>query len=202
MTRQCHPTSLAWRPQMSEPRIYGRSISPRKRWAVLQRFGFKCVYCGRTAQETTLEIDHVVPIARGGSNAEDNLVTACAECNMGKGIQRLFSMPLMIKARFYLEDSESDRTGYMVAGRLFQLPWGVEVLDRLGSIMLHVSILGEQVCCAKADELHDNDALDNRARYEEFDRWAGDLICPDDEDDDEDDNGEDHQLRLTEASHD
>jgi 5-methylcytosine-specific restriction endonuclease McrA len=32
-----------------------------------------------------LEIDHVVPKSRGGTDAESNLVAACEDCNRGKG---------------------------------------------------------------------------------------------------------------------
>lgn len=62
----------------------GRSISPKLRFEVLQRDGFRCVYCGRSAADVPLEIDHVVPVAGGGKTEEDNLVTACGECNAGK----------------------------------------------------------------------------------------------------------------------
>ena len=34
---------------------------------------------------TNLHIDHRYPKSKGGSNTPDNLVTACAECNYGKG---------------------------------------------------------------------------------------------------------------------
>lgn len=48
------------------------------------RDNFKCRYCGKTANEKELEVDHVVPRSRGGSNAMINLVTSCFECNRGK----------------------------------------------------------------------------------------------------------------------
>ncbi len=62
-------------------------LPARVRFSVLQRDGFRCTYCGRPGNEpgVVLHIDHVVPIAAGGSSAEDNLVTACQECNLGKG---------------------------------------------------------------------------------------------------------------------
>jgi len=36
-----------------------------------------------------LVVDHVVPVASGGDNAVDNLVTACFDCNAGKGARHL-----------------------------------------------------------------------------------------------------------------
>ena len=60
-------------------------ISPRVRFAVLQRDGFACTYCGRRAGGSlTLQIDHVVPFSKNGPDDESNFVTACNQCNAGK----------------------------------------------------------------------------------------------------------------------
>lgn len=55
------------------------------RFAILKRDNFTCRYCGMSAPTVRLEVDHVIPVARGGSDHEDNLVTACYSCNRGKG---------------------------------------------------------------------------------------------------------------------
>ena len=61
-------------------------IAPRRRFAILQRDAFRCTYCGRTAASgANLHVDHVVPLTAGGSDDDENLVTACDECNLGKG---------------------------------------------------------------------------------------------------------------------
>ncbi len=52
---------------------------------LLEKFGRRCVYCG--AENVPLNIDHVVPKARGGSNRISNLVLACVDCNEKKGSQ-------------------------------------------------------------------------------------------------------------------
>jgi hypothetical protein len=44
-----------------------------------------CVYCGAPAEH----VDHVRPLARGGPEHPDNLVPACADCNLGKGSRLL-----------------------------------------------------------------------------------------------------------------
>ncbi len=54
------------------------------RFEILKRDDFKCVYCGRGASEVILEIDHVNPVAVGGDARQENLVTACKDCNIGK----------------------------------------------------------------------------------------------------------------------
>jgi 5-methylcytosine-specific restriction endonuclease McrA len=61
------------------------AIPPRMRFRVLQRDAFRCTYCGRTARDgAVLHLDHLVPVAAGGQTTEDNLVTACDTCNVGK----------------------------------------------------------------------------------------------------------------------
>lgn len=62
--------------------------SPRNRFAILSRDGFQCVYCGRTAQQAKLHVDHVVPVSAGGPTHWSNLVTACLDCNLGKSALR------------------------------------------------------------------------------------------------------------------
>lgn len=62
------------------------SVSSRDRFLVLRRDGFRCVYCGLSAAETALHVDHVTAKAKGGDNHLDNYVTACKPCNLGKGV--------------------------------------------------------------------------------------------------------------------
>jgi hypothetical protein len=45
-----------------------------------------------------MHIDHVIPVALGGDNRMSNLVTACAECNLGKHTQ-VGHMPRMADPR-------------------------------------------------------------------------------------------------------
>jgi hypothetical protein len=60
------------------------AISKRLRFEILRRDNHTCRYCGRTAPEVALTVDHVVPTALGGSDEPSNLVAACGECNGGK----------------------------------------------------------------------------------------------------------------------
>ena len=60
-------------------------LKPKTKFDVLRRGNFSCVYCGRKAPDVQLHVDHVVPISCGGTNAIENLVSACSECNVGKG---------------------------------------------------------------------------------------------------------------------
>ncbi len=54
------------------------------RFDVFRRDHFTCVYCGGQSPQVVLECDHVVAVAKGGTDTMDNLVTACYDCNRGK----------------------------------------------------------------------------------------------------------------------
>jgi len=43
-----------------------------------------CQYCGRQLQRTLLNLDHVIPRARGGRTTWENVVCSCIECNLKK----------------------------------------------------------------------------------------------------------------------
>ena len=63
----------------------GRQPIPRKlRHEVFQRDGYRCRECGATNKQTRLHVDHIVPVARGGTNELSNLQTLCEECNRAK----------------------------------------------------------------------------------------------------------------------
>ena len=60
------------------------AIPKSTRFEVLKRDKFTCQYCGRSAPDVILEIDHIQPVAEGGDNAIINLITSCRDCNRGK----------------------------------------------------------------------------------------------------------------------
>lgn len=49
---------------------------------ILEQFGYRCVYC--LEERDDLEIDHVVPLERGGAHKASNIVPACRSCNSSK----------------------------------------------------------------------------------------------------------------------
>jgi 5-methylcytosine-specific restriction endonuclease McrA len=66
------------------PRAVKRKISRR---ALFARDGWRCAYCG--LGNTRLTLDHVQPRSRGGESIWENVVTACAPCNLRKGNRTL-----------------------------------------------------------------------------------------------------------------
>lgn len=60
------------------------TVSTRTRFEVFKRDRFVCAYCGRTPPDALLHVDHITPVALGGTDDMANLITACSTCNLGK----------------------------------------------------------------------------------------------------------------------
>ena len=55
------------------------------RYNVLKRDNFTCVLCGATARDgAKLQVDHIIPVSKGGKTVMSNLQTLCEKCNKGK----------------------------------------------------------------------------------------------------------------------
>jgi len=70
------------RPERHPVRRHWDNIARRVRPTILARDGYHCALCGAPAP---LEVDHIVAIAKGGSNDLANLRTLCLPCNRRKG---------------------------------------------------------------------------------------------------------------------
>jgi cytochrome c553 len=86
-----------------------KAIPKKVRFEVFKRDGFRCQYCGATAPDVLLEIDHIHPVAEGGTNELLNLVTSCKACNAGKGKRRISDGSALAKQREQLEELNERR---------------------------------------------------------------------------------------------
>lgn len=74
---------------LQNPNISGVEYQQGTLWGyevreyLLEKWGRKCAYCGAT--DVQLEVEHVVPRSRGGTDRVSNLTLACRECNEAKG---------------------------------------------------------------------------------------------------------------------
>jgi len=67
-----------------------KPLSAKKRFDILERDNFTCQTCGaKQSDDVLLEVDHIKPVSKGGTNDLDNLVTLCYKCNRGKGARIL-----------------------------------------------------------------------------------------------------------------
>ena len=79
------------------------------RFEVFKRDGFKCQYCGNSAPDVVLHVDHIKPVKDGGDNNITNLITSCADCNLGKGARLLSDKSLVSKQRKQLQELSEKR---------------------------------------------------------------------------------------------
>lgn len=56
-------------------------ISSKIRWNVFEKDNYQCVFCGNKKE---LEVDHIIPIAKGGKHTMANFQTLCRKCNEKK----------------------------------------------------------------------------------------------------------------------
>jgi len=65
--------------------LLNNGVSKKDRDLVFKRDNFTCKYCSKSSPEVELEIDHIIPVVKGGSNDLGNLQTLCKDCNERKG---------------------------------------------------------------------------------------------------------------------
>ena len=60
-------------------------MTPALRSAILERDKFTCCDCGRNAYDgVKVDVDHIVPVSKGGKTIKSNLQALCEECNIAK----------------------------------------------------------------------------------------------------------------------
>lgn len=80
-----------------------KAITKKIRFEVFKRDSFKCQYCGRSAPDVLLRVDHIHPVAKGGDNEIINLITACFDCNSGKSDVLIDDKAAIVRQREQLE---------------------------------------------------------------------------------------------------
>lgn len=118
-----------------------RTAIPKSiRFEVFKRDKFTCQYCGLSAPDVILEIDHIKPVSKGGTNDILNLVTACRECNRGKTNKELSDNTAVKVQKQQLDDMQERREQLEM-----MLKWR-EMLDD------ELSIESEAISCLLGNE--------------------------------------------------
>lgn len=94
---------------MTDSKNKRESISKKIRFEVFKRDKFKCQYCGASAPEALLQVDHIKPVSKGGKNDLLNLITSCFECNNGKRDTLLSDNTIIAKKKEQLEQLQERR---------------------------------------------------------------------------------------------
>lgn len=86
-----------------------KPLSKALRFEVFKRDSFTCQYCGRSAPEVILQVDHIHPVSKGGTNDILNLITSCRDCNLGKGAKKLDDNTAIVKIKKQLDEVNERR---------------------------------------------------------------------------------------------
>ncbi|MCF7930479.1 MAG: HNH endonuclease [Acholeplasmataceae bacterium] len=82
---ECYQMALEKEGKMTFIQQQRAIISDDKRYDIMKRDGFKCCICGAKATDgVRLEVDHIMPVSKGGKSTDANLQTLCERCNKGK----------------------------------------------------------------------------------------------------------------------
>lgn len=86
-----------------------KPIGKKLRFEILKRDSFTCCYCGSKPPKVVLEIDHIMPYSKGGSDRIENLITSCFDCNRGKSNIELSSIPLSLAEKAAIESEKLEQ---------------------------------------------------------------------------------------------
>lgn len=81
-----------------------KPIPKKTRFKVFMRDKFTCQYCGQSAPDVKLHLDHVKPVSKGGTNDIENLTTSCIDCNLSKSNKEL---TLATQIMIYLKNNNA-----------------------------------------------------------------------------------------------
>jgi 5-methylcytosine-specific restriction endonuclease McrA len=93
------PTSRVRIPRVIQLIHYDRLPNREVRFTrrnIFYRDKNRCQYCGKVFAQRDLNLEHVVPLSRGGSSNWTNVVTACIACNTRKGNRTPFEAGMQL----------------------------------------------------------------------------------------------------------
>ena len=163
-----------------------KSISKKTRFEVFKRDGFICAYCGAHPPSVVLHVDHIHPVALGGNNNMDNLITSCEPCNLGKSAKPLTEIPQGLKDKAAeIKERELQIVGYQnemqkKRDRIDSEKWRIAELlipgssdsgmrkDWLVSISMFLEKLGLFGCIEAAEVAHSRFRYSNPKMFSYF----------------------------------
>jgi len=86
-----------------------KSLTKKIRFEVFKRDKFTCQYCGKSAPHVVLNVDHIKPVSKGGTNDILNLITCCFDCNSGKNDRSLSDDSVVLLKKQQLDDLQEKR---------------------------------------------------------------------------------------------
>lgn len=86
-----------------------KAVTKKTRFEVFKRDAFTCQYCGASAPQVVLHVDHIQPASKNGGNDMLNLITSCVTCNAGKSDRLLSDHSAVLKQKAQLDELNQRR---------------------------------------------------------------------------------------------
>lgn len=128
-----------------------KRISQNTRQAIFARDKFECQYCG---SHDELTLDHIIPLTQGGTNEDDNLITACVSCNSAKGTLTLEELAKKL---------ETTSLGNMSLNRVSN------ILNRVSKKLNRVSKISDTLKEKEKEYINNNNNINNTTTPEQAD---------------------------------
>jgi len=143
-------------------------INKRKKQKILERDNFTCCYCGVDGDFNCLEIDHIIPVVKGGTNDTNNLQTLCYKCNARKGKRTPYKKILnlnplerlkLIKNRLneYRNLSYGEFKAIVTQDKLFNI-LRIDFVDLL-DLFFEISGLNKKLSCESNKNINERNIL-------------------------------------------
>ena len=121
-----------------------KTITKKVRFEVFKRDSFTCQYCGKSAPDVVLEIDHVKPVSKGGDNNIINLLSSCFDCNRGKSDRKLSDDSAVKKQKKILDDLSKKREQIKM-----MVEWRESLRDITGDMISAITDIFKDRCDGK-----------------------------------------------------
>ena len=56
-----------------------------RRMEIIKRDNFSCYICNKLLEIKEIELDHLIPVSKGGNSSSENIAVSCRDCNRGRG---------------------------------------------------------------------------------------------------------------------
>lgn len=110
-----------------------RNFSINKRVQIYNKNQGRCAICGRFIPFDEFTVDHIIPLAKGGTNSDNNLQCACKTCNMLK--QDILPEDLMDKITeiilYQMEQNNNEELFEKIVERVIKKYSKIELLKRI-----------------------------------------------------------------------
>ena len=62
-----------------------RMVGVTRRMEVIERDNSTCYICNTVVNFNDVELDHLIPVSKGGNSSNENVAVSCMKCNRSRG---------------------------------------------------------------------------------------------------------------------